>query len=257
MKQQKIVMLAGKGESTNIVYNAMKDEFNIENILIEEPVSKKIFIKKRLKKLGVIKVIGQILFQVFIFTILRGNSKSRIKEILETYNLNTQEIYSEKIINVKSINSDQTISVLKEIKPDVVIVNGTRIISNSVLDAIPVPFVNIHVGITPMYRGVHGAYWAIREQDIENCGVTVHLVDKGIDTGKILEQDIIEVTKKDNFSTYPILQLAKGIPLLKKSVVSILNDSIILRDSPKGISQLRTHPTFFDYLYNRITKGVK
>jgi methionyl-tRNA formyltransferase len=36
-------------------------------------------------------------------------------------------------------------------------------------------FVNIHVGITPKYRGVHGTYWALVNNDVENSGVTVHL----------------------------------------------------------------------------------
>lgn len=253
----KIVILAGKGDSTNILYNALKDEYNIAKVIIEEPVSKKVFIIKRIKKLGVTIIVGQILFQVFIYPILGIKSQQRIKEIVTENNLDKQKITNKKVIKVKSINSDQTISALKEINPEVVIVNGTRIISGKVLEAISAPFVNIHVGITPMYRGVHGAYWAIKEQDIENCGVTVHFVDKGIDTGNILEQDIIKVSYRDNFVTYPLLQLAKGIPLLKKSLVSIFNENYIIKDPPKGRTQLRTHPTLWGYLYYRITRGVK
>jgi folate-dependent phosphoribosylglycinamide formyltransferase PurN len=72
---------------------------------------------------------------------------------------------------------------LKAINPDLVIVNGTRIISKKVLSSINSKFVNIHVGITPKYRGVHGTYWALVNNDVENSGVTVHFVDEGIDTG--------------------------------------------------------------------------
>ena len=41
----------------------------------------------------------------------------------------------------------------------------------------------MHAGITPQYRGVHGGYWAVVNNDPEHCGVTIHFVDKGIDTG--------------------------------------------------------------------------
>jgi folate-dependent phosphoribosylglycinamide formyltransferase PurN len=67
---------------------------------------------------------------------------------------------------------------LKAINPDLVIVNGTRIISKKVLSSINSKFVNIHVGITPKYRGVHGTYWALVNNDVENSGVTVHFVDE-------------------------------------------------------------------------------
>src|SRR5690606_24425483 len=92
---------------------------------------------------------------------------------------------------VPSVNATQCIDLVQKIEPDIVVVNGTRIISKKVLDAVPVSFINTHVGITPKYRGVHGAYWALACGDTDNCGVTVHLVDKGIDTGGILKQAVI------------------------------------------------------------------
>ena len=91
--------------------------------------------------------------------------------------------------------------------------------------------------------------------DIKNCGVTVHLVDAGIDTGTVLYQDTIKVTRKDNFNTYPYLQIAKAIPLLEQTIEDCkkkeLNRQII-----KTQSNLYTHPTLYQYLMNRI-KGVK
>ena len=65
-------------------------------------------------------------------------------------------------------------------------------------------------GITPLYRGVHGAYWALAEGRRDLCGVTVHRVDAGIDTGEVLAQVLIDPTPQDNFVTYPWLQVAEG-----------------------------------------------
>ncbi len=69
-----------------------------------------------------------------------------------------------------------------------VLVVGTRIISRKVLVAVAAPFINYHDGITPKYRGIHGGYWASAQSDLANFGVTVHLVDPGIDTGEVLYQ---------------------------------------------------------------------
>ena len=48
-----------------------------------------------------------------------------------------------------------TIDELWRHSPRVVIVNGTRIIQERVLQSVDAIFLNTHAGITPMYRGVH------------------------------------------------------------------------------------------------------
>lgn len=156
-----------------------------------------------------------------------------------------------------SVNSDETMHILQEIQPDVVIVTGTRIISGRIIDCIPAKFVNIHVGITPLYRGVHGAYWALVENSKKACGVTVHLIDTVIDTGKILGQGTIEPTKKDNFATYELYQIDVGIPLLKKSIKCLLENKIEVKPPPEGISKLWTHPTLWEYIWFRLMRGIK
>lgn len=56
--RSKIILLGGNGDSTLYMYNGLKDKYEILNVIIENPVSKKIFIQRRVKKLGVITVFG-------------------------------------------------------------------------------------------------------------------------------------------------------------------------------------------------------
>jgi methionyl-tRNA formyltransferase len=256
MNKKRLVLLASKGISTNILYNSLKNDYNIEAVLLEEPVPRKEFIKKRIKKLGIWKVSGQILFRFSIAKFLSLTSVKRKKEILENYGLIDSPPPIEKVINIKSVNDSNCITILQKINPDLVIVNGTRIISAEVLNSIKVKFLNIHAGITPKYRNVHGAYWAIVNNDTMNCGVTVHIVDKGIDTGSIIYQQPIKITNKDNFSTYPLLQLAEGIFFLKKALIDIFEDKLILKKSTLE-SKIWHHPTFWQYLYYRVVHNKK
>ena len=249
-------MLAGKGSSTNIIYHALEKEFPLTAIILEEPVSKIEFLKKRIKNLGIWKLTGQIFFQLIIVKFLDLVTAKRKKEILQQYEMNNSGLPAAMIIPVSSVNDDRCLQALKDIAPDLVIVNGTRIISKQVLDAIPAKFINIHAGITPMYRGVHGAYWALVNNDAVHCGVTIHLVDPGIDTGAIIAQQVIPLSKKDNFVSYPLLQLGEGIPLLKKAISDIQQNRLAFIDRP-GQSRLWSHPDFFQYLYYRILKGKK
>jgi folate-dependent phosphoribosylglycinamide formyltransferase PurN len=256
MDERKIVLLCGKGISSNIVFNSINRTFGNVTAVIEEKENAKIFLKRRIKKLGVFRVAGQILFQVFIVKFLKFVSQKRINNIITNNSLETINIPDEKSKMVKSVNADSTIDLLKQIDPDLVIVNGTRIISQKVISALTCKFINTHAGITPKYRGVHGAYWALVNDDLENCGVTVHFVDEGIDTGNIIYQDTIDVGEEDNFVTYPFLQLAKGIKLLNMAIESCCNNTASISENNVE-SYLWYHPTIWGYLYNRIKNKVK
>jgi folate-dependent phosphoribosylglycinamide formyltransferase PurN len=137
------------------------------------------------------------------------------------------------------------------LNPDVLIVNGTRIISKQTLESVSAPFINIHTGITPAFRGVHGGYWAVASNNRSLFGTTVHYVDPGVDTGGIIEQVFTEPAKKDNFYTYPYLQYAIVLPALKK-VIETCSEG----NRPKTIpavtaeSTLWFHPTIFQWFAN-------
>jgi methionyl-tRNA formyltransferase len=95
------------------------------------------------------------------------------------------------------------------------------------------------------------------ENEQEICGVTVHEVDTGIDTGRILGQARITPNGKDNFATYGFLQLAAGLPLLKKAIRDACDGQLQPVDAPRGESRLWTHPTLAQYVYHRVKSGVK
>jgi folate-dependent phosphoribosylglycinamide formyltransferase PurN len=256
MHNKEIVLLAGKWETTTLVYNFLCEHFTVTKLVMEEPVPKKEFLKKRAKKLGWFTVGGQVLFQLLIGKRLAKTSKKRIEEIIKNHGLSAKKIPVERIIEVSSVNAEDCIHQLRNLNPDVVVVHGTRIISKKVLQSINVPFINIHAGITPRYRGSHGAYWALANNDRENCGVTVHLVDAGIDTGNILYQQTLPLTPKDNFATYGYLQLAVGLTLLQKALNDLFEGKMEVKKNNLD-SVLWHHPTLWGYIKTRIAKGVR
>ena len=256
MASERIVLLAGQWDTTAIVYNFLKDHFSVKKVLIEEPVPRKEFLKKRIKKLGWFTVGGQVLFQLLIGKSLQKTSRKRIQQILQQYGLKKNPIPSSEIIPLHSVNGDDCLKELTRLQPDVIVVHGTRIISKKILNGIACPFVNIHAGITPRYRGSHGAYWALANNDAAHCGVTVHLVDAGIDTGNTLYQSNIPITDKDNFATYAYLQLGEGLHCLKKALQDISEGKMKTQKNELD-SALWHHPTLWGYLYKRIFKGIK
>jgi methionyl-tRNA formyltransferase len=157
------------------------------------------------------------------------------------------------------VNDDRTISLLADLHPSVVVVHGTRIIATPVLKSLDCPILNVHAGLTPRYRGVHGGYWALAEHHPEWVGTTVHLVDPGIDTGGILGQVTFAVTDKDSIGTYADLHLVHGLPLLAAQVEKVLEGGTLepVAASIAPGSYLRYHPTLWGYIRRRWSSGVR
>lgn len=256
MTGKKIVLLAGEWDTTAIVYNFLASHFDVAAVIIEQPVPKKQFLKNRAKKLGYWTVGGQVLFQLLIAKMLKKVSAQRIQQIFQENNLSTTNIPKTAVHQVSSVNDEKTLHLLQSFQPDLVIVHGTRIIAKKILQGSSATFINIHAGITPRYRGSHGAYWALANGDKKNCGVTVHLVDAGIDTGGIVAQEVIAVTNKDNFATYPFLQLATGLQLLKPVIEDYFGGRLERKTNTLD-SALWHHPTIWYYLFKRLFKKVK
>ena len=72
-----------------------------------------------------------------------------------------------------------------------------RILSKEFLCNWEKKIINIHPSILPAFRGLNAVKQAI-EKKVKYTGCTIHYVDKGIDTGEIIDQRIVKVLKTDN-----------------------------------------------------------
>ena len=108
-----------------------------------------------------------------------------------------------------------------------------------------------------MYRGVHGGYWALWNDDPDNFGVTIHLVDSGVDTGHPLRRVRVRPTREDTFATYPLLQQAKALDAIRE-ILSNLPRFLAVEEQPAAIEFSRQwfHPTIGQYLRGRL-RGVR
>jgi len=251
----RIVMLCGDGPSSWFMYNALASEVEVLAVVVERKPSARAMIRYRVRQLGWFTVIGQLAFIAFN-RLLARLQRRRSDELTLRYGLQAALPPADITHRVDSVNTAAVRRLLKKLDPDAVVVNGTRIVSRKVIDCIRRPFLNTHAGITPRYRGVHGGYWALVHGDAEHCGVTVHLVDAGVDTGGVLYQQRIDVEDSDGFNTYPLHQLAAGIPLMKQALHDVVDGSLTSR-AGVGPSRLWYHPTLGQYLRYRFSRSVK
>lgn len=257
----RILLLGDRSTATAAVVHALTAHLDgraTVTALLEESPSRIALARRRARRLGVVKATGQVAFVGLGLPWLRWRGRRRVLQIAQDHHLDLTPLRDPVL--VRSVNDEGTMALLGEVSPAVVLVHGTRLISPAVLGMLSVPILNVHAGVTPRYRGVHGGYWALREGRADLAGSTVHLVDKGIDTGGILAQATFSAEGSDSIATYPFLHLACAMPLLLDQV-----DSVLAGTHPEGVpplpgaehSQLRWHPTMLDYLVARRRTGVR
>lgn len=101
-------------------------------------------------------------------------------------------------IDVEDLKSDNFLSKLRELSPDLLVVVAFRILPTSILEIPSIGSVNLHASLLPKYRGAAPIHWAIINGEKET-GCSVFFLDEKVDTGKIIAQnrtviDLLETT---------------------------------------------------------------
>jgi folate-dependent phosphoribosylglycinamide formyltransferase PurN len=252
-----VVLLCGPGFSSQAVFGTLRSCFPRIAVILEEPVSSAALALRRVKRLGILKVVGQTAFVVLVQRGLGLLSTRRIAAITGDMQVPSAEDLRSVAYGVPSANSREAVALLQRLAPRVVVVNGTRLLTAATLESVEAPFINTHMGITPLYRGVHGGYWALVDNRPDRVGTTIHYVDSGVDTGGIIRQIRFDATAQDNFVTYPYLHIKSALPALLEVVAQIIDGRRPATVSVDLPSRVRTHPTFFEYLFYRWARKVK
>ncbi len=107
--------------------------------------------------------------------------------------------FSPKVYTVDNFNDWRTERILRELQPDLVVIGGARILKEHILVIPKVGLVNAHPGLLPKYRGESTMHWSLLNGD--PVGVTVHMLDKGVDTGELLLRRQQPLTKSDTLTS--------------------------------------------------------
>ncbi|MFZ5630768.1 MAG: phosphoribosylglycinamide formyltransferase [Spirochaetota bacterium] len=90
---------------------------------------------------------------------------------------------------------------IKKENPTLIVCAGyLRILSEPMLAAFPQRIVNIHPSLLPAFPGLRSQKQAL-DYGVKVTGCTIHVVDAGVDTGKILAQGVVPVLAKDTEET--------------------------------------------------------
>ena len=100
-------------------------------------------------------------------------------------------------IKATSANSESFRKQLLRLNPDIMIVaSWSEKLEKKTFDMPKTATLNIHPSLLPKYRGPNPYVQVIKNRE-KKSGVTIHLMDEGLDTGAILDQREVEVLPSD------------------------------------------------------------
>ena len=84
------------------------------------------------------------------------------------------------------INEQAEIDPMSALCPDVVLVFGTGLLGANIIERFSGRIINLHLGLSPYYRGAGTNFWPLVNREPEFVGATIHYLDSCIDTGPLI-----------------------------------------------------------------------
>lgn len=156
-----------------------------------------------------------------VCTLVLSDRAAKGLEIAKSFGVKS-ELFEKQKGEIREAFDQRLAERLKKEKPTLVVCAGyLRILSAPMLKAFPNRIVNIHPALLPAFPGLNAQKQAL-DYGVKITGCTVHFVDSGVDTGKILAQRAVPVLAKDTEATLSRRILEAEHALYWKTVEALL-----------------------------------
>jgi methionyl-tRNA formyltransferase len=131
-----------------------------------------------------------------------------------------------EVVQPETLKDREVVEHLTQLKPDIIIVAAYgRIITSEILALPEFGCLNVHPSLLPRYRGSSPVVSAILQGD-EVTGVTIMMMDKGLDTGPILTQRMAPIMVEDTAGSLTTRLAEIGAQLLLETIPQWLDGKI-------------------------------
>lgn len=144
-----------------------------------------------------------------------------VKEVALTHDIPVYQPISLK----KGEDAENTLKVLNELSPDLIIVVAYgKILPKSVLD-LPKYCINVHASLLPKYRGAGPIQWSVLNGE-KVTGVTTMLMAEGLDTGDMLISKSVEIGENETASELHDRLSVLGAEVLLDTIKSVKDNTL-------------------------------
>jgi len=125
-----------------------------------------------------------------------------------------------------SPNLPEFVKAMSNLSPDLFVAIGyANLLKEELLSVPRILPVNFHASLLPAYRGKHPVFWALRNGE-RWSGLTIHVMDTGIDTGDILYQVRVRTSKRDSVATLYDRIMAQSVKMVSRLIEDAENGTL-------------------------------
>ncbi len=180
----KIVMLIGNAPNQIALVQKVAEHFDIVGVLVET---------RRVKrgKTSPGKIVEKLLDRT-LFMVIRSSWFSMLNHYRVHYGTLPEGL---RVAHTENINDPAAEGFIREVRPDLLLVSGTRILRSNIIDLRPsYGILNLHTGLSPYVKGgPNCTNWCMAKRNYHMIGNTIMWLDAGIDSGNIISSAIVEL----------------------------------------------------------------
>lgn len=135
-------------------------------------------------------------------------------------------------IDARQINSVAFQHTLRALEPDVLLVSACPLLKPETFEIPRLATINVHRGIAPHYRGERTIFWPLYQRDFDHVGVTLHQIDRGIDTGPVLGYGYPALSADDTESSLLAKCIKVAAQLANTSLETAETDGLLSTRQP-------------------------
>ena len=165
------------------------------------------------------------------------------------------------VSTVRDHNETLSCDAITKAQPDLIVFTGGGLIRDRLLQIPRLGVLNCHMGPLPRYRGMDVVEWPILEHGsaTANLGLTVHFMDKGVDTGDVLAQRETVFHDLDTFRRVRDRMEPQMVRLMVETVIG-LRDGTVNRTKQRvdsGRQYFVMHPRLYEIAERCLRSAVR
>jgi len=229
------------GRSLDYLLKTLPHEHNVVAcvLLSASPFGKKETLFQKIKK--TISIFGPFFLIGYGLYFLKGKLKGypTVKSALRQKGVPIVQLE-------KNINHEDSLNTINSFGPELLIsIAGNQIFKTKLINLAPKGCLNLHTALLPKYRGLMPTFWVLKNNE-KKTGVSVFLVDEGIDSGPIVVQKEYIIEKTDSQQKLIERTKALGMEAIVEAVDKINRGNYNLQDNPESEMTYFSFPTAQD-----------
>jgi len=120
-------------------------------------------------------------------------------------------------VNPNELNTNKIAEKVKNFKADFCFIFGSSLILDPVFSALPKDKINLHLGLSPWYKGSATPFWSFYFLQPQFAGVTFHQITESPDDGEIIHQCVPKLEYGDTIHVVAakcVIEAKNDIPIL-------------------------------------------